>query len=280
MRGRLSMFLLVCWGLLFGAPVWGQMSVPPLQARVTDQVGLLDAPSRQQIEAQLAALEQAKGVQMAVLVVATTQPEGIEQYSMRVAEAWRLGRKGLDDGVLLLVARDDRSMRIEVGYGLEGVIPDAVAKRVIAEVMTPRFRSGDFAGGIDAGVTALARLIAGESLPEPRPGAMNQAVDWLGDALPAVVMFVFVLGGVLRAIFGRLAGAGVAGGLTFIGGWIFFGALVVGIVAGLMVFFFVLVGGHAGGSVGGSVGGLGGRGGGGFTGGGGGFGGGGASGRW
>lgn len=264
--------------LLLVSAVWAEVAVPPLGARVTDLTQTLDASAMQVIESKLTALEQAKGAQIAVLLVAATAPESIEQYALRVAEAWKLGRKGVDDGALLLIAKDERALRIEVGYGLEGVIPDAMAKRIIAEIIVPRFKSGDFAGGVDAGVDALIKLVQGEPLPEPekaRGGAMKD----LGDMLPAAMMFIFVLGGVLRMIFGRLVGAGVAATVAFLGAWLLLGGLLLAVVVAVVAFVFVLAGGA---SVGGRRGGFGGGGfgGGGFGGGGGGFGGGGASGRW
>lgn len=278
-------WLLCLPALLF--PIWGwaEVAVPPLQARVTDLTGSLSPDPRQGLEAKLAALEQEKGSQMAVLLLPSTQPETIEQYGIRVAEAWKLGREGVDDGVLLLVAKDDRAVRIEVGYGLEGVIPDAVAKRVIEEVILPRFRAGDLAGGLDAGVDALAGLVRGESLPAPPAGRSARAnVNVLENALPVAMLFVFVVGGLLRALLGRLLGAGVAGGVALAGAWLLLGSLLAAVVIALVVFVITLAGNARGGVYrgghGGFGGGGGGFGGGGFSGGGGGFGGGGASGRW
>ncbi|MDP2431887.1 MAG: YgcG family protein [Pseudomonadota bacterium] len=261
------------------SPAWAETPVPALQARVTDLTATLDANSKQALEAKLAALEQAKGAQIAVLIVAATAPESIEQYALRVAETWKLGRKGVDDGALLLIARDERALRIEVGYGLEGAIPDALAKRIIAEIIVPRFKAGDFVGGIDAGVAALIKLAEGEALPAPKQGVSADGLKGLGDSLPLAMMFIFVIGSVLRMIFGRLVGAGVAGAVAFLGAWLLLGGLLVGLAAALVAFVFVLVGGHVGGRGYGRHGG-GYGGGGGFGGGGGGFGGGGASGRW
>lgn len=283
MRSRCwASFFLLLW--LVALPAWAELPVPPLNARVTDLTQTLDAASKQSLEAKLAALEQAKGAQIAVMIVAATEPESIEQYALRVAETWKLGRKGVDDGALLLIAKDERALRIEVGYGLEGAIPDAVAKRIIAEIIVPRFRAGDFAGGIAAGVDALIKQVNGEALPAPRAATQSGIeADWLkdlGDSLPMVLMFIFVLGGLLRLLLGRLLGAGVAGAVAFLGAWLLLGGVLVGLVVALMAFFFVLFGGRAGGRhYGGGMGG-GGMGSGGFGGGGGGFGGGGASGRW
>lgn len=270
----LPLCLLLC--LLQGIGVaWAQVPVPALNSRVTDLTGTLDAAARQSLESRLEQLEKARGSQLAVLLVPSTQPETIEQYGLRVAETWKLGRKGVDDGVLLLVAKDDRSLRIEVGYGLEGAIPDAVAKRVIEEIIVPRFRRGDHAGGIDAGVNALIGLVGGEPLPERKRDAVE--AGGMDDALSMAMVFIFVVGGILRALFGAFIGAAVAGGVAFLGGWLLLGSLGMAAVVGLMVFVLTLIGisNVIGGGGGGGRGG-----GGGFGGGGGGFGGGGASGRW
>jgi len=194
------------------------VAVPALKARVTDLTQTLSADSVQALEAKLAAFETAKGSQLAVLIVPTTQPETIEQYGIRVVDAWKLGRKGSDDGLLLLVAKDDRTVRIEVGYGLEGVIPDVVAKRVIEEVITPRFKIGDFSGGIDAGLDRLMALVNGEALPPPPTNnRMSQGMD--GGLLFALLLPVIFVVQILRALLGPLGAAVVAAGLGFLGGW-------------------------------------------------------------
>ena len=265
--------------------------VPALSAHVTDTVGLLPADRRQALEAQLVQLEKDKGAQLAVLIVSTTQPEPIESYALRVAEAWRLGRKGVDDGVLFVVARDDRRMRVEVGYGLEGAVPDAIAKRIIAEVVAPRFKAGDFPGGIEAGVAALIARINGEALPAPTPnaGADDQQMG-LEEALVLGIIFTLVVGSVLKAVFGRLLGSTIAAGIVGVGAWMLTSVLLVGAAGAVLAFIFSLVAGSGGAgrigggpTIGGGFGGGfgGGRGGGGgWSGGGGGFGGGGASGGW
>ncbi len=263
---------------LLAAPLFAATAIPPLQARVTDQTNLLNAATRQALEAKLAAFEQAKGSQIAVLIVATTEPEAIEQYSIRVVDAWKLGRKDIDDGVLLLFAMQDRAMRIEVGRGLEGAIPDAIAKRVIAEVITPHFQREDFAGGIDAGVSALIKLVDGEPLPEPVSGQAGGISMY--DSGPTILIIAILIGSILRIFFGRLVGAGVAGSLAFVAGWMLLGTLIAALFAALLAFFFTLLRGTGGGRSTGGGGGFGGGGGGGFGGGGGSFGGGGASGRW
>jgi uncharacterized protein len=266
---------------LFAPIAHAEVAVPPLQARVTDLTQTLTPAQQGELEQTLQAFEARKGSQIAVLIVPTTKPEEIEQYAIRVAEAWKLGRKGVDDGALLLVARDDRTLRIEVGYGLEGVIPDAVAKRVIAEIIVPYLKQGDFYGGIQAGVGRLIRLVDGEPLPPPR----QKDISWAGieGLLPMAFIAVFVVGGVLRAIFGRFVGASIAAGIIAAGFWLMLGSLVLAGIAAVVGFLFVLAGGGRGMGRGMGYGGRGGFGGGiggGFGGGGGGFGGGGASGRW
>ncbi|MDZ4254375.1 MAG: TPM domain-containing protein [Sulfuritalea sp.] len=254
------------------------LPLPALTGRVTDLTATLDATQRGRLEAQLAAIERNRGAQVAVLLLPSTQPEAIEAFAIRLAEAWKIGHKGADNGVIVIVAKDDRNMRIEVGYGLEGAIPDAVAKRIVAERMTPRFAAGDFFGGLLAAVEALDRAIGGDAPaapPRPAGGAGQGAAD--ADLFPWLMAAV-VVGGVLRSLFGlfgALIAGLVAGGLGF---FIFSSWLAAGL-AGVAVFvlsFFNLL------SRGGGFGGGGGfrGGGGGFSGGGGGFGGGGASGRW
>lgn len=270
--------------LLIAGSAWAQVAVPPLRAHVTDTTGTLTATEAQALDSKLAAFEQRKGSQLAVLVVATTGEETIEQYGIRVAEAWKLGRKSVDDGAILIVAKDDRQLRIEVGYGLEGALPDAIAKRIIAETITPYFRAGDFYTGISAGVDAMIKVVDGEPLPEPSRdrshGARQVQISPLG--VLAVIIGVIV-GFVVRFSSNRLAGAGTA---LIVSGVI--AALLIGLAGALIyaAFAFIFVIGGAEAVLYGMLSGGGGRhggggfGGGGFSGGGGGFGGGGASGRW
>ncbi|MEO8300002.1 MAG: TPM domain-containing protein [Burkholderiales bacterium] len=268
----------------------GPLPVPPLQALVTDQTGTLTPAQRTTLETRLREFEARKGSQLAVLLVATTQPEAVEQYSLRVAEQWKLGRKQVDDGALLLVAKNDRAVRIEVGYGLEGVLGDAVSKRLIDEVIVPRFKQGDYYGGLDAATDRIIRLVDGEALPAPavQPGGAGQPD--IGGLVPVLLMVALVAGGVLRAVLGRLPGAVVTAGVAGVIGWFLAGTLALALVGALVAFFVTLFGGGLG-ALGGWTrqggghyrggGGFGGGGGGGFGGGGGGgFGGGGASGRW
>lgn len=264
----------------------GLLPVPPLQARLTDLTGTLTAEQQSGLEQSLRAFESRKGTQIAVLMLATTRPEEIEQYALRVVEQWKLGRKKVDDGALLLVAKDDRTLRIEVGYGLEGALNDATAKRIVSEVITPRLKEGDFFGGISAGIDQMMRVIDGEPLPAPKPGATGPAGQNIGQLLPALFLVALVVGGVLRSALGRIPGALVTGGLLAFLGWLLAGAAVAAVFAGGIAFFITLLGVglgrhggmHGGGRYGGFRGGR--SGGGGFGGGGGGFGGGGASGRF
>jgi uncharacterized protein len=269
--------------------------VPPLEARVTDLTGTLTADERAILEEKLAAFEARKGAQIAVLVVKTTQPEAIEQYSIRVVDAWKLGREATDDGALLLVAMEDRALRIEVGRGLEGALTDLVSNRIIDETITPRFREGDFAGGITAGVDRIISVVDGEPLPEPEQHWSGGPA--IGEIMPLLFGIIVFGSVVLRAIFGRALGSLATGGVAGGAAWIFTKLLGISIgvgVVGLILSLMLGIGnagrwasrpGRGGWTTGGWGGGFGsggggGFGGGGFGGGGGSFGGGGASGRW
>ncbi|TXI21493.1 MAG: YgcG family protein [Nitrosomonas sp.] len=280
-----SILLLViqCW---FIALVSAEIAIPPLKSRVTDLTHTLSTQESSQLEQQLAQFEASNGSQIALLIVPSTQPETIEQYAIRVADAWKLGRKGIDDGVLLLVAKNDRAFRIEVGYGLEGILPDAVAKRIIEETIVPAFRQGQFFGGVQAGISQIIRVVQGESLPLPKPMTPGLNVI-LENSIPILVVFL-VLGKVLQAMFGRMFGASVTGAIAGSIVWLIFSSLAAAALIAIIVFVISLFedtgrgiyrGGRGGHWPGGGWGG-GGFGGGGFSGGGGGFGGGGASGRW
>ncbi len=277
-RWLVALLLWCCAGFALAQDV-GLVAVPPLKAPVTDLTGTLTPAQISALDTQLVQFQTRKGSQIAVLIVPTTQPEAIEQYSIRVTDAWKLGRKGIDDGVLLLIAKDDRAMRIEVGYGLEGPIPDAIAKRVIAETITPYLQKGDFAGGIQAGIDQLIKLVDGEKLPPPKPRESDQSGDPMGMLFILGAGAIFI-GQFLRSIFGQLPGAGIAS--VVVGGiaWLVLGSIFTALIAAVVVFLAVLSGINFGsGGFGGGGGGLGG-GSGGYGGGGGGFGGGGASARW
>lgn len=275
--------LALCWMLLFasGSLRAELVPVPVLQQRVTDLTNTLSPEQQSALESRLADFEQQKGSQIAVLIVPSTAPEAIEQFSIRVVDAWKLGREKQDDGVLLLVAKDDRKMRIEVGYGLEGAIPDVYAKRIISEIMVPSFRQGDFYGGINHAVEQIIKLISGEQLPPPARSQANG--NSLMDMLYVVFIGAFIVGGILRAVFGKFVGGVLNGGVIGMLVWFFGGGLLVAIVLAIIAFFLTFAGasglGHAGGLGGGYGGGYGGSGGW-SGGGGGGFGGGGASGSW
>ncbi len=272
-------------GLLLFAGLAGAQDlqpVPKISARVTDQTATLTKDQRGQLEAKLAAFERQKGSQIAVLIVPSVKPESVTEYALRVVEAWKLGRKGIDDGVLLLVAKEDRKLRIEVGYGLEGALNDATAKRIISETISPRFKQGDFYGGIDAGLEAIIKVVGGEPLPAPKQTSQASNGDDLFETLlPLGFILVFVVGGILRAIFGRFLGAGIIGGAMGVIGFFLLSSLLFSVVIGVVAFIVSLFAG-----MGGGIGGGGGSwssgssGGGGFSGGGGSFGGGGASGGW
>ena len=275
--------------VFFALTTWAQLAVPPLTARVNDQTGTLTREQQAGLERMLQEFEARKGTQIAVLMVASTKPEPIEQYALRVGEQWKIGRKKVDDGAILVVAKDDRALRIEIGYGLEGVLNDATASRIIREVIVPRFREGDFYGGINAGLDRMMRLIDGEPLPAPQKSASPAAEGGWMQLLPMLLIVALIGGGILRAMFGRFLGAAATGGVVGFLAWTLAGTLLIALIAALFAFIFTLGGGggrryYGGGFPGGGIGfprGGGGWGdGGGFRGGGGSFGGGGASGRW
>ena len=269
--------------------------LPKLDARVTDLTGTLTAAQQAELAQKLADFEARKGAQIAVLLVASTQPEEIEQYSIRVAEAWKLGRKKVDDGALLILAKDDHKLRIENGYGLEGVLTDAASNRIIEETMVPLLRQGQYFAAISAGVDQMMRLIDGEQLPPPdRTWQHRGTRNW--NFLPFLFIGVLFGSSILRALFGRTGGALLSGGA--VGVVVFLLTQLLGIAIGAAVISGLLAlllgasgggwssggggfGGPFGGGLGGGLGGgFGSGGGGGFSGGGGGFGGGGASGSW
>jgi len=280
---------LLAWMLCWAVVAVADVAVPPLTGRVVDQTGTLTPEQIATLDGTLQSFEQRKGSQIAVLIVPTTEPETIEQFSIRVAEAWKIGRKKIDDGAILVVAKNDRRLRIEVGYGLEGALTDVTSKRIIDEVITPKFRQGDFAGGISAGVDRMIGVIDGEPLPESKRRQQSTNIfDNIESVGPIAFFAVLVFGGIFRAMFGRLLGAAVTGGLVGLVIWFLAGTLAIAAIIGVIAFVFTLIGdsvvssgGGRGGWSGGSGGGWsGGSSGGGFSGGGGSFGGGGASGRW
>jgi uncharacterized protein len=275
--------------LLIAAVAQADVAVPPLTARVTDLTGTLSGAAVTRIEAKLAGFEARKGAQIAVLMLPTTQPEEIEQYGIRVEDAWKLGRKGVDDAAYLIVAKDDRRVRIEVSYGLEGALSDAISNRIITEFITPRFKTGDYDGGVEAGVDQIIAVVNGETLPPPDRKWERRSSGW-GTTLPFLLVVVVVAAGVLRSILGRFLGSVATGGLAGAIAWFATHLLPIGLGAGVVAFLFAMLtgsssrgwstGGGWGGFGGGFGGGGGGGGSGGFSGGGGGGGGGGASGSW
>jgi uncharacterized protein len=281
--------------LVVAGAALAQVAIPELRSPVTDLTSTLTPQQSQALEQKLRAFEQRKGSQIAVLLVPTTQPEAIEQYSIRVVEAWKLGRRGVDDGVLLLVAKDDRAVRIEVAYGLEGALPDVIANRIVQQVIVPRFREGQFYAGIDAAVDRIIAVLDGEPLPEPERAP--RVSEGTGNVLPLFLMVLFFGGGILRRMLGGIGGATATAGVAGLLVWLLTGVIVISAGAAIIAFLFTLMGGGGSGPRGGWTGrrrggyggywggggfggGFGGGGGGGWSGGGGSFGGGGASGRW
>src|SRR3989441_13211550 len=190
-----------------------EVVVPPLKAHVTDLTGTLSASQLRDLDSRLSDFERGKGSQIAVLMLPSTQPETIEEYSIRVADAWKIGRSKIDDGVILVIAKNDRKLRVEVGRGLEGTIPDAVAKRIVSDVIAPHFRSGDFYGGIAAGTDAVMKLIEGEGLPAPPSGVFIKGVHHAIDFETIFLLFVVLVltDAIFRRLFGRVVGAGISG---------------------------------------------------------------------
>lgn len=303
MRGLSSLrTLALLWLLLASnlAHAQAPAAIPPLDSPVVDTTGTLTSAGREQLQRQALALQQRKGSQLQVLMVTSTQPETIEQYTQRVFDQWKLGRQGVDDAVLVVVAKDDRKVRIQPGYGLEGAIPDITAGRVIREYMAPKFRQGDYDGGLLDATAQLVKLIDGEPLPEPltRQGEGGGGGDWLFALFAAFVvaqvarMFLSRMPAGIRGLLGGAASGAIA--------WVLSSLLLVGGLGALIGFFIGLVSGggggryargsHHGGSgwggfgngpwIGTGGGGWGGGSGGGWSGGGGMSGGGGASGGW
>jgi len=271
------------------------VAVPTLTGRVVDLADGLSAVQQKALDERLSAFEQRKGSQIALLIVRSTQPESIEQYAIRVAEQWKLGRKQVDDGAILLIAKEDRTLRIEVGYGLEGALNDATCKRIIDELIVPRFRENDFFKGVSVGLDAMMRVVDGEALPPP--SQLEELQLGNADLLPVIFIAALIIGAVMRKRMGRGKAALLTGALVGLAVWLFTSLIFFALLSALIGIVITLAGAHigggggsgGGGGWGGGWGGGGGRGsgrggfrggGGGFGGGGGGFGGGGASGRW
>jgi uncharacterized protein len=227
--------LLLGWVL----PAFALVAVPQLTGRVVDQTGTLSSGDIAQLTQTLADLERRKGSQIAVLIVPTTDGEAIEQFSLRVAEAWKIGRKKVDDGALLVIAKNDRHLRIEVGYGLEGALTDVATKRLIDEVITPKFKSGDFAGGISAGIDKMIALVNGEKLPAPAPAHWDNGPS-LDEVNPFWFGLAFVVSGILRSTLGRLLGSVSAGAFVTALAWFLVGDFGVALAAGMLMFIITV----------------------------------------
>ena len=301
-RYFLQALLLAVWLPFASLAAWAQggvQPVPPLTAHVMDGTGTLTTEQKAALEAKLTAFEQSRGAQVVMLMVPTTQPEDIAAYAQRVGDSWKIGRKDIGDGLLLVVAKNDRTVRIETTKALEGAIPDLAASQIIETALTPRFRQGDFAGGLDAAADQIMARITGEKLPAPQQGNAGRSggggFDW--TTLAVFLFFAVPIGGrVLSSVLGRKLGSVATGGAVGVLAWLFTSSLIIGGIAALAGMVFALIsglggamggrssgwgGGFGGGGFGGGGFGGGSRGGGGFSSGGGGnFGGGGASGNW
>ncbi|KJC55433.1 membrane protein [Bradyrhizobium sp. LTSP849] len=278
--------------LTFALPVAADVAVPQLTGRVVDRTGTLSSGDIAALSQKLSDFETRKGSQIVVLIVPTTDPETIDQFSIRVAEAWKIGRKKVDDGAILVVAKNDHHMRIEVGYGLEGALTDVTSRRIIDEVMTPKFREGDLAGGISAGIDRMMRVVDGEPLPVPSRSVNFGNLDDIGPLVPVALFASLVVGGFLRSLLGRLLGSVATGSVVGILALLILGSAGLALLAGIIGFVLAFIadlfptstgpsrggswssGSSSGGWSGGS------SSSGGFSGGGGSFGGGGASGSW
>ncbi|WP_426147156.1 TPM domain-containing protein [Polaromonas sp. DSR2-3-2] len=299
-RFLLQALLLALWLPFASLAAWAQggvQPVPPLTAHVMDGTGTLTAAQKAALEAKLTAFEQSRGAQVVMLMVTTTQPEDIAAYAQRIGDSWKIGRKDIGDGLLLVVAKNDRTVRIETTKALEGAIPDLAASQIIETALTPRFKQGDFAGGLDAAADQIMARITGENLPAPQQGNAGRGsgggFDW--TTLAVFLFFAVPIGGrILSSVLGRKLGSVATGGAVGVLAWVFTSSLVIGGIAALVGMVFALISGLGGGlgKMGGRSSGWGGgfggggfgggsRGGGGFSSGGGGnFGGGGASGNW
>ncbi|MFI4868979.1 MAG: TPM domain-containing protein [Steroidobacterales bacterium] len=250
MRLLTAAMVLVLGAALGLAAAQSLQPLPKLEARVTDLTGTLTAAQQAELEQKLADFEARKGAQIAVLLVPTTQPEEIEQYSIRVAEAWKLGRKKVDDGALLILAKNDHKLRIENGYGLEGVLTDAASNRIIQDTMVPLLRQAQYFAAIDAGVDQMMRLIDGEELPPPdRTWQHNGARNW--NFLPFLFFGLLFASSILRAMFGRTGGAVASGGLIGVVVFLLTSLLGIAIGAAVVSFLIALLLGAAGGGFGG-----------------------------
>ncbi|KRQ15514.1 TPM domain-containing protein [Bradyrhizobium manausense] len=222
--------------IAFASLAVADVAVPQLTGRVVDRTGTLSSSDIAALSQKLRDFETRKGSQIAVLIVPTTDPETIEQFSIRVAEAWKIGRKKVDDGAILVVAKNDRHLRIEVGYGLEGALTDVTSRRIIDEVITPKFREGDFAGGISAGVDRMMRVVDGEPLPAPSRSVNFANLDDIGPLAPFALFASLIVGGILRSLLGRLLGSVATGGVIGLLALLILGSGALALLAGIIAF--------------------------------------------
>ena len=239
----IAIFLIASWPV-FG---WAQsqpLAVPPLTGHVMDQTGTLSANDIQALEGQLVALEKSRGSQVVVLMVPTTAPEDIAAYANRVGNQWKIGRRDVGDGVLVVVAKNDRKMRIEVAKSLEGAIPDIQAARIIDGAMKPRFRADDYAGGLSAAIEQMSLLIHGEKLPAPQSQPRKSGKSWADqlDFLLPLLFFGFPIGiAIARAVFGRVLGSLIIGGIAGTAAYVITTSLLIAGVAGFVGLIFTLL---------------------------------------
>ena len=227
--------------LTFVIPALADVAVPELTGRVVDRTGTLSSGDIAALSQKLSDFEKRKGSQIAVLIVPTTDPETIDQFSIRVAEAWKIGRKKVDDGAILVVAKNDHHLRIEVGYGLEGALTDVTSRRIIDEVITPKFRTGDFAGGIADGVDRIVRIVDGEPLPVPSRSVNFGNLENLGPIIPVTLFASFIIGGILRTLLGQLLGSVATGSLIGVLALFFVGSVGVAVIVGFIGFFLAFI---------------------------------------
>ena len=235
---RLLVVALLC---IASTGMLADVAIPPFKSYITDLTGTLTKIEATKLEQQLANFEAQKGSQIAVLIVPTTQPETIEQYSIRVVEAWKPGRKGIDDGILLLVARNDRTLRIETGYGLEGALPDAIVRRIIDEGITPEFKQGNFFGGLQTGIRQIISVIEGEPLPAPAQQARESTgTNLVLENIIPVLFVMLMLGRMLQATFGKMAGATITSGIAGLLIWLISSSLLIAILIAIAAFVISL----------------------------------------
>ncbi|TYL96317.1 YgcG family protein [Bradyrhizobium rifense] len=239
MRAVKAILLALLLGWAFAA--LADVAVPQLTGRVVDRSGTLSSSDVAALSQKLSDFEKRKGSQIAVLIVPTTDPETIDQFSIRVAEAWKIGRKKVDDGAILVVAKNDHHLRIEVGYGLEGALTDVTSRRIIDEVVTPKFRTGDFAGGISAGVERMMRVVDGEPLPVPSRSVNFGNLENIGPIIPVTLFASFIIGGILRTLLGQLLGSVATGSLIGVLALFFVGSVGVAVIVGFIGFFLAFI---------------------------------------